>query len=153
MCFPCIIVLFPCIVIASDEGQSLVRGSGGILPQKIFKFWRLRNVVFSTWTMRYVSKKSTANHENGKQLQVTIIKITESKENKFIHRLGLSGSTGPWVSCRLVTPRPPPPPPASYGSAQSYSWLNKPGSRDAFLLCCLVWTPMRFFTFMNRATQ
>ena len=33
--------------------------------------------------------------ENGKQLQVTIIKITESKENKSIHRLNVSGSTGP----------------------------------------------------------
>ena len=28
-------------------------------------------------------------------LQVTIIKITDSKENKSIHRLNVSGSTGP----------------------------------------------------------
>ena len=34
-------------------------------------------------------------HENGKQLLVTTIKITESKENKSIHRLDLSFSTGP----------------------------------------------------------
>ena len=33
-------------------------------------------------------------HENGKQLQVTTIKMTESKENKSIHRLDLPGSTG-----------------------------------------------------------
>ena len=45
--------------------------------------------------MRYVSEKSTSNHEIGKQLQVTVIKVTESKENKSIHRLDVSGSTGP----------------------------------------------------------
>ena len=32
---------------------------------------------------------------NGKQLLFTIIKITESKESKSIHRLDLSGLTGP----------------------------------------------------------
>ena len=42
--------------------------------------------------MRYVSEKSTSNHEIGKQLQVTVIKVTESKENKSIHRLDVSGS-------------------------------------------------------------
>ena len=41
-------------------------------------------------------------HENLKQLQVTIIKITESEENKSIHRIDLSSSL--------------PPPSASYGS-------------------------------------
>ena len=30
-------------------------------------------------------------YENGKQLEVSIIKITESKENKSIHRLKVSG--------------------------------------------------------------
>ena len=53
--------------------------------------------------------------ENGKQLQVTIIKITESKENKCINRLDLSGLAGPGGQ---LTPLPPPPPPhTSYGSA------------------------------------
>ena len=33
--------------------------------------------------------------ENGKQLQVTTIKLIESKENKSIRRLDLPGSTGP----------------------------------------------------------
>ena len=73
-------------IIASAEGKSLVRGSGGILPQKRFTF-RGSEAVFSALFMRYVSEESTSNHENGKQLQVTIIKITESKENKSIHRL------------------------------------------------------------------
>ena len=45
--------------------------------------------------MRYVSEKIDLEYENGKQLQVTIIKITESNENKSIHRLDVSGSTGP----------------------------------------------------------
>ena len=45
--------------------------------------------------MRYVSEKSMSHTENGKQLQVTLIKITESKENKSIHRLDLVGSTAP----------------------------------------------------------
>ena len=43
-------------------------------------------------------------HGNGKQLQVTTIKITESKENKSIHRLDLSGSNGPGGEL----PSPPP---------------------------------------------
>ena len=38
--------------------------------------------------------KIDLEYENGKQLQVTTIKITESKENISIHRLDLSGSTG-----------------------------------------------------------
>ena len=40
-------------------------------------------------------RKIDLEDENGKQLQITIIKITESKENKSIHRLDLSGLTGP----------------------------------------------------------
>ena len=40
-------------------------------------------------------RKINLEDENGKQLQVTIITITESKENKSIHRLYVSGSTGP----------------------------------------------------------
>ena len=67
--------------------------------------------------MRCVSQKSTSNHENGKQLQVTIIKITESKENNSIHWVDLSGSTGPEGAAA------PPLPPASYGSALA-SGLN-----------------------------
>ena len=66
--------------------------------------------------MRYVSEKSTSNMKNGKQLQVTPTKITESKENKSIHRLDLSGSTGPEgasVPLASLAPPPLPPPPAS----------------------------------------
>ena len=66
-------------------------GEQFILPQKIFNFLHSRT-LFSALVMRYGSK-------NGKQLQVTIIKITESKENKSIHRLAVSGSTGPVCVC------------------------------------------------------
>ena len=68
-------------IISSAEGTSLVRGYGGILPQKIFKFGSSKT-LFSAFVMRYVSEKSTT-------------KITESKENKSIERLDMSGSTGP----------------------------------------------------------
>ena len=47
--------------------------------------------------MRYVSEKSTTHkcERAGVFMQVTIIKITESKGNKSINRIDLSGSTGP----------------------------------------------------------
>ena len=45
--------------------------------------------------MRYVSEKLTLNMKMANILQVTIIKITDSKENKSIHRLNVFGSTGP----------------------------------------------------------
>ena len=44
--------------------------------------------LHTPWTNQFLG------HENGKQLQVTTIKMTESKENKSIHRLDLPGSTG-----------------------------------------------------------
>ena len=99
-------------IIASTEGTRLVRGYGGIVPQKIFKFGG-SETFFSVLVMRYV-RKIDLGYENGKQFfQVTITKITESKENKSIHRLDVSGSTGP----RGELPPPPPPCPlASYGS-------------------------------------
>ena len=65
-------------IIASAEGTNLVGGSGGILPHKIFTFG-----IFSTCHEIYLLKIDL-EYENGKQLQVTIIKITESKENKSI---------------------------------------------------------------------
>ena len=76
----------------------------------MFKFGS-SETLFSELVMRYVSEKSTSNHESGKQLQVTIIKITESKENKSIHRLDLLGLTGPerGAAAHLAAP-------ASYGS-------------------------------------
>ena len=54
----------------------------------------LRNTIFSTCHgigLRNVDLE----YENGKQLQVTIIKVTESKESKSINRLDVSGSIGP----------------------------------------------------------
>ena len=64
--------------IASAEGNSLVGGYGGILPQKIFQFGG-SETLFLALVTRYVSEKSTSNI-NDKQLQVTIIIITEPKE-------------------------------------------------------------------------
>ena len=85
--------------------------------------------------MRYVSEKSTSNHENGKQLQVPIIKIhvTESKENKSIHRPDLSGSTGPGGGGGGGPAQRPPCPPASYGSVicQTPSLRKQPKFRYA----------------------
>ena len=91
----------------SAEGTSVVGRPGGILPQKIFKFGGFKT-LFSALVMRHVSEKSTSNHEIGKQLQVTIIKVTESKENKSIHRLDVSASAGPeGAAAPLVAPPPP----------------------------------------------
>ena len=45
-------------------------------------------MLFSALVMRYVSEKSTSN------MQVTQIKITESKENKSIQILDVSSSPG-----------------------------------------------------------
>ena len=44
-------------------------------------------------------RKIDLEYQNGKQLQFPIIKITESKENKSIQRLDVSGSTGPGGWC------------------------------------------------------
>ena len=66
----------------------------GILPRKIFKFGG-SETLFSALVMKYVSEKLTLNMKMANILQVTIIKITDSKENKSIHRLNVSRSTGP----------------------------------------------------------
>ena len=65
----------------------------GILPRKIFKFGG-SETLFSALVMKYVSEKLTLNMKMANIWQVTIIKITDSKENKSIHRLNVSGSTG-----------------------------------------------------------
>ena len=49
-------------------------------------------------------RKVDLEYEKGKQLQVTIIKVTESKENRSIHRLDVSGSIGPGGSCPPCLP-------------------------------------------------
>ena len=60
-----------------------------------------------------MSPKIDPEYENGKLLQVTIIKITEPKENKSIQRpiqrLDVSTSTDPGGA---------PPPPASYAGSE-----------------------------------
>ena len=53
----------------------------------------MRNSIFSTCHEIWL-RKIDLEYENGKQLQVAIIKITESKENKSIRRLDVSSSTG-----------------------------------------------------------
>ena len=106
-------------IIASAEGASLVGGGGGggvggSVAYKIFKFGG-SETLFSALVMRYVSEKSTWNkcEKTGvfSTYKCTTIKITESKENKSIHRLDLCGSTGPGGQL------PPPAHPASYGFA------------------------------------
>ena len=92
---------------------SLVGGGGGSFSQKIFKFGG-SEMLFSALVMRCL-RKIDLKYENSKQLQVTTIKITESKENKSIHRLDLSGSTGPGDQA------PPPPPPPSLATAMKLS--------------------------------
>ena len=62
---------------ASVASTNFVGGSGGTLPQNIFKFGG-SETLFSALVMKCV-RKLDLEYENGKQLQVTIIKITESK--------------------------------------------------------------------------
>ena len=69
-------------------------GVWGYTPPENFQVWRLRNAIFSTCD-EICLRKIDLEYENGKQLQVTVIKITESKENNSIHRLDVSGLTGP----------------------------------------------------------
>ena len=52
-------------------------------------------MLFSALCHEIYRRKIDLEYENGKQLQVTIIKITESKENKSIQRLDVSGPAGP----------------------------------------------------------
>ena len=63
----------------------------------------LRNAIFST-CREICLRKIDLDYENGKQLQVTIIKITESKENNSIHRIDVSGSTGPGRAAAPLAP-------------------------------------------------
>ena len=72
-------------------------------PPGKLQIWRLRNVIFSP-CHEICLRKHDLEYVNGKQLQVTITKITESKENKSIHRLDLSGSTGRGGGCLRLAP-------------------------------------------------
>ena len=90
-------------IIASVEGTSLVGGSRGILPLKRFKFGG-SEMLFSALVMRCL-RKIDLEYENGKQLQVTTIKVTESEESKSIQRLDVSGSTGPGGQLPPLPPR------------------------------------------------
>ena len=81
-------------IIASAKGMSLVGGVWGYPPPENCEIWRPRNAIFST-CHEICLWKIDLEYENGKQLQVTIIRIIESKENKSIQRLDVSGPTGP----------------------------------------------------------
>ena len=76
------------------------RGVWGYPPPENFQVRRLQNAICST-CHEICLRKIDLQDENGKQLQITVIKITESKENKSIHRLDLSGSTGPGEAAAL----------------------------------------------------
>ena len=75
------------------------RGCWGYPPPEIFKFGG-SEMLFSALVKRCL-RKIDLGYENGK---VTIIRITESKENKSIQRLDVSGSTGPGGAADLVPP-------------------------------------------------
>ena len=78
------------------------RGVGVYHPPENFQIWRLRNAIFGA-CHEICFRKINLEYENGKQLQVIIImKITESKENKSIHRLDVKGLGG-----QLPPPLPP----------------------------------------------
>ena len=81
----------------------------------------LRNAIFST-CHGICLRKVDLEYENGKQLQVTIIKVTESKENRFIHRLDVSGSIGPGGQ---LPPLPPPPPPIATALIFLHLWVTE----------------------------
>ena len=78
----------------STEKQEPCRGDWGYPHQENFQIWKLQNAIFSTCheiCLRIIDLKC----ENGKQLQVSITKITESSKKNSIHRLDVSGLTGP----------------------------------------------------------
>ena len=93
------------------EKQEPCSGVWGYPPPENFPILRHRNAIFSTCHEIWL-RKIDLEYENSKQLQVTTIKITESNENKSIHRLNLSGSTGRGGGGGPL----PPCPPAIYGS-------------------------------------
>ena len=78
------------IISSTDRRHEPCRGFWAILPHKIFKFG-CSKTLFSAHEM--CLRKIYVEYENGKQMQVTIITVTESRENKSIHRLNVSGST------------------------------------------------------------
>ena len=79
-------------------------------------------------------RKIDCEYENGKKLQVTIIKITESKENKFIYRLDwcVSGSRGPrWGRGGQL----PPCSPATISVMVFENWSPYQFSKFVFVVC------------------
>ena len=78
-----------------------------VCEKRVKREWKLDSfhTVF-TWCFTYVLLVvQFLGHENGKQLKVTTIKITDSKENKSIQ----SGSTGPGGKVTPPAPTPSPP--------------------------------------------
>ena len=67
---------------------------------------RLVHTILST-CHEICLRKIDLEYENGKLLQVTLIKTTTSKENKSINRLDLSDSTGRGGQLPPLPPLPP----------------------------------------------
>ena len=84
------------------------------ISQYCMMFGSLTFCLYTICTHHGPTNFSAMKMANNK-LQVTTIKMTESKENKSIHRLDLPGSTG-LGGGQL----PPCPPPASYASADNF---------------------------------
>ena len=66
------------IIASAQRHEPCMRVWGYALPEK-FQIWRLRNAIFKT-CHEICLLKIDLEDENGKQLHITIIKITESKE-------------------------------------------------------------------------
>ena len=81
------------------EGVNLVGGSGGIFPQKIFKFGGSK-MLFSTLVCD-MSPKNRPRIRKWQTIEVTIIKTTESKENNSIRRLDVCGWFS-WFDCKAM---------------------------------------------------
>ena len=69
--------------------------------------WGCSETLFSATCHAICLRNIDLEYENGIQLQVTIIKIPESKENKSIHSLDVFGSTGPGGAAALLVAPPP----------------------------------------------
>ena len=75
----------------------------GYPPPGHFQIWRLPNAIFST-CHEICLRKIDLEYENGKQLQVTIVQITESKEKKSIQKLDESVAQQVWGAAAPLAP-------------------------------------------------
>ena len=71
------------------------KGGLGVSSHRRFSNLEASKCYFQHLCHEICLRKIDFEYENGKQLQVTIIKITESTENKSMQRLDVPGSTSP----------------------------------------------------------